>query len=175
MGNRLSTFKTIGAYDPNGNGSIDWKFGVYRPEYDSKDMLIKVKHINGDVVDAKGFGITREFSIMDNFSDMAAAFIKRPLPPIKINGFFKTTNQGIYKLPPITSTAKPFLESCKAAREKWDKERQASLTGSSSSTQSQQVVTEVATKKRRLSAAAARNKAVEALAAKRAKRSTSLK
>lgn len=91
MGNRLQKFKASGGFK---NGAVQWTLGCYKPNFQGEEnRMVSITHVPtqctvtvaNTVVIVKG-----SVSMIDNWSDMDAAFLVPPYPPLKCHSLFKS-------------------------------------------------------------------------------------
>lgn len=170
-GKRLSKWVAKGGLLPS--GALNWRNGCYSPTWTEQGNLKSIKHVEGDEVFPEHIGITKAgYTLQDNWSDWAAAFCRKPMPPVKLSVFFKTGKgeapKGPFKNPQFSSLCKELTAYCEDLHESWESKRQeAALGASSGSTQASGLLAEVEREKRQATSAKARDKIAEAVAAKR--------
>lgn len=80
-GQRLAKFKQRGGL--NSDGSVNWGAGCYTAVFGEDGVLQSIRHIGGSSVEVGSTGIDRKYVLVDNYGDFTAAFVKKPLPPVK--------------------------------------------------------------------------------------------
>lgn len=172
-GQRLAGFKQRGGLRPD--GSINWAAGCYTPVFGEAGMLEQIKHISGSVVEVGSTGIDRKYILVDNYGDFSAAFVLKPLPPVKCHIFWKASDgTGPYAAPQYTSSAKSWKTYCEGHYAAWEQARQLAAEGSKRSAEVQQELGNMETQKRQAQASQARVRAQQVLSAKRQRRSIQL-
>lgn len=177
-GNRLATFKADG--NISASGGISFLHGSYQPTFASNGQLTHIKHISGDTVAVDNSGVNKDhYSLQDNWSDWGAAFVRRPMPPIKCHIFFKTGKheeaKGPYKVKQFTASSKDLNSYTAGVHDEWDRKRKASEEGVATKEEAQVALQALAKEKRQALAEKAREKAAEVVAAKRRRRSLDFK
>lgn len=120
-------------------------------------------------------GLTVAHRLIDNCLDHQAAFVKHPMPPIKLSLFFRDTKNGPFTVPALTANGKVFKDIVVASVASWEEARKLASTSGGGLTadtkmkldrQQHDLCADRASK--------ARGAAAKALAAKRLKRTASL-
>lgn len=174
VGDRLHHFKQKGGLAAD--GSVNWKqCGAYTAKFDNAGRLIELRHISGDSIVCSPNAVTNHFVLIDNYSDWQAAFLLRPMPPVKVHMFFKPSGTGPYKAPAMTNTAKPWIALLEQAESDWQSaKRVAQGDVAPAGAEAKQQIREYETRVKKDRAEKARAKATEVLQAKRRRREISL-
>lgn len=109
LGSRLAEFRRGGGL--NSDKSINWKKGVYTMTFasDSKSAKItKITHTSGDSIDISETAVTREWNLLNNWSDYDAMVKLKPLKPTLVSQFFATAKTGPYKYKKVSGDNKVF-------------------------------------------------------------------
>lgn len=116
----LATFKARdGVLD---SGALNWLVGCYMLTFEN-DLVAKVTFRNGDTV-ACTTPISRDYSLVMNWSDWRAAFRRAPFPDVKLHVLFSEKKIGPYKLPkPMTSRGKDYAKAVAEAFTAWEAEK----------------------------------------------------
>ena len=171
LGGRTNNFKANNGI--KGDGSVDWKFGVYRPELPvgQQDPLV-LRHWNGDSVSMPNSGITQAHKLRDNFSDFGASFINPNIPGsgVKVHLFFKKDKTGPYKV--MQPSSKEFKEMIEKEVAAW--EQSQTLVNEDSRRQIDQALSEQSAEVAAERGKKARAAAAESLEKRKARRTVDM-
>lgn len=170
MGDRIKDFKKRGGLLSN-NG-FNWTKGCYQLAFgETGGKLVSITHCLGDKVaigdEVHIFKTT--CSLIENWSDMSAAILQPPYPPLKL-ATFETPPSGPYRFRHITKTCPDLDRMVKVCADELeaDRRRVASSVGAGSVAAAK--IEELTKEKNAERCAKARLKAAEALSAKKARK-----
>lgn len=154
-----------------------WKGGAYTLAI-REEIVVSVTHKQTKVTkDISGFGMDKTFVFTDGWSDFGAALVKKPLPPARLCNFFaKKTKEGPWSQDCAISKSKAFEKFVASIHESWQQERMEA-SGSSHDKAAQEAkaqLQEITAERKRNNSKVAREKAEEALASRKAKRTIKL-
>ena len=126
MGGRLRNFKAGGGVHKD--GSINWKRGAYRLEFESDDdsaKLVKISHVSGAWVAVSNSSIDRSWTLGCNWLDHEATLTHRPLKPTTVVTFFDDKEKsGPHCQRKASGVNKEFNSAAKAVAERFWKQLQ---------------------------------------------------
>ena len=172
-GGRLKAFSPAGLLD---NSNLNLKeAGCYVLEFNSDNLLEKIKHAGGDSVKvAIGARLSREYQLVNNFDDWQAHLSMPPLPEVYLWKFFEKSMTGPMKLTNYIGKAAKFEEKCEEFKVAWEAKVRARVCKTSASSTVVDSVKAAKQNKSTEQMRRAREKAQQALKAKKAKCSFSL-
>jgi hypothetical protein len=128
VGNRLADWKKKGGVLVT--GAINWKLGCFLMDF-TDDFLTRITHRpTGDTVAVDvSDGITRKYTLHNNWDDYGAYLHKPPLPPIPVSNYFKASLKGPFKLKRLTGKSKDFQQMVTSVYSKYLRKRDALTKG----------------------------------------------
>lgn len=125
-GRRLQRFKTnAGLKD---DGKVDFNKLSYRTMLTTNGELVVQHVMTGHEKTIADSGVTVAHRLIDNCLDHQAAFVKHPMPPIKLALFFQETKNGPFTVPALTANGKVFKEIVVASVASWEEARKLAST-----------------------------------------------
>lgn len=176
-GERLATFAAGGGVTRE--GAVNWKaHGCYVATF-TAGSLSKLRHCSGDEVVVEDCPVTPRFQLMDNHLDFAAAFVCKPLPPVKLHMFFRDRGDlklGPYRYEQLTSTSKCWKDLVDRSNQSWELAKAAaSRKTTPGGAEAQQMINKRQAEERKDKASKARAQAKVVLAEKKRRRTIALR
>jgi hypothetical protein len=174
-GDTLLKFKADGGINPD--GSLNWRHGSYLLGMNGSKIVEVIHKVSGAKVDISSLGLDSHYQLTENWSEVSAALVRKPLPPVRLSTLFSKKNkEGPWKADDKEFKAQAFQKVCVAIADEWDRVRRLASDGclqtEALSTKAQ--LDEMQSEKRKAISHNAREKAMAALAAKKQRRTISL-
>jgi hypothetical protein len=173
-GGRLGEFKKQQGINKDGLLNYSSSVGSYKLNWDDKTKLLaEIVHCSGaKVVVNPKLGLTTSYTLSDNFDDFAATLNMHPMPAIKLYTLFDSkSKQGPFSYFSYQSTPKDLAARARQLYSVWETSMKHASAAVAPTAVVKRAIEEHRSEKNKATMSKARASAMEALAAKRARRS----
>ena len=121
-GDVLLKFKAEGGL--NLHGSFNWRQGSYLLGMNGSKIVDVTHKGTGAKVDISSLGLDSNYQLTENWSEVSASLVRKPLPPVKLATMFSKNNkEGPWKADDKEFKAQAFQKVCFTIAEEWDRVR----------------------------------------------------